>query len=330
MRTPFAFVAWLAVAAAPAPAVIGGPDAGAWDYAHVDPATRRLYVARSASVSVIDLTGKTAPRSIGTISHGHDVLPIPGSSNLLVTSGDDGMVHIMDSRDGHDAAVLKVGANPDAATIDAASRRAYVMNAKSGSVSVIDLNTTAVIATISLKPGLEYGALAGRILFINNEDRNEMETIDTISLQASATVPLPGCDAPSGLAYDKRTGMLIAACGNGKAAIVDARSRMVKALLPIGKGPDAVVLDDKRRLAYIPCGESGDLTVIALDGPGGAHIVRTIKTERYARTGAVDPETGRVYLPTARLGQPAPGAKRGTPLPGSFHVVAIAAAHRDR
>lgn len=323
MRITLSLIALLGITAAPAPKALPGPDAGAWDYARVDPTAQRLYVARSTSVSVFDLTGKTPPRSIGHISHVHGVVPIPGSTNLLVTSGDDGTIHIMDSQDGHDVAVLKAGFNPDAAAIDATTHRAYVMNAKSGSVSVVDLRTNAIVKTVSLKPGLEYGALAGRTLFINDEDSNELETIDTASLTATASVPLPGCEAPSGLAYDARSGMLVSACGNGKAAIVDARTHSLKALLPIGAGPDAVVIDEARRVAYVPCGGSGELTVIALDGRNGPHVVRTVKTEAYARTGALDPRTGTIYLPTAKLGEPAPGAKRGAPLPGSFHVLAV-------
>jgi YVTN family beta-propeller protein len=323
MRITLALIALLGVAAAPAPKSLPGPDAGAWDYARVDPSTHRLYVARSSSVSVFDLTGKAPARSIGAISHGHGVLPIPGSTNLLVTSGDDGTVRIMSSQDGHDIAVLKVGLNPDAAAIDAAQRRAYVMNAKSGSVSVIDLAANKVIKTIPLKPGLEFGAIAGGTLFINDEDSNELETVDIRTLTASQPVALPGCEAPSGLAYDARTGLLVSACDNGKAAIVDAKTRKLKALLPIGEGPDAVMLDEARRVAYVPGGKSGDLTVIALDGAKGPHVVHTVKTEAYARTGALDPRDGTVYLPTAKLGTPAPGAKRGAPIPGSFHILAI-------
>ncbi|UAK26622.1 gluconolactonase [Sphingomonas nostoxanthinifaciens] len=324
MRIAFASLALLSVAAAPAPRALPGPDGGAWDYASVDAAAHRLYVARSTSITMFDLSGKAAPRTLGTIVHGHGVLPIPGTAHLLVTSGDDDSVRIMDTADGHDVARLDVGKDPDAAAIDAATHRAYVMNAKSGSVSVIDLHANKVVNTIALKPGLEFGALAANgTLFINDEDANEMEVVDTKAMKAAAPIALTGCDAPSGLAYDGKTMTLIAACANGKAAVVDARTRKLTGLLDIGMGPDAVILDAARRHAYIPCGKSGDLTVIALDGAHGAHVTGSIKTEPYARTGTLDPRDGTVYLPTAKLGTPAPGAKRGAPIPGTFHLVAV-------
>lgn len=320
-----AFLPLLLLAAAhPKPADLPGPDDGGWDYARVDPAASRLYVARSTSITAFDLTGRTPPRSLGSIAHGHAALPIPGTRRVLVTSGGDDTVRVIDGDDGHEVARIPVGKDPDAAAIAPDARRAYVMNAKDGAVSVIALESAKVVGTGRLKPGLEFAALDRRdTLFVNNEDADEIETLDTRSLEAGAPIGMPGCHGPSGLAYDARSDRLIAACANGKAAIVDAGKRKLVGLLDIGTGPDAVVLDETRRRAYVPCGGSGDLAVIALDGPGGPRVVGRTATEPLARTGALDPRDGSLYLPTAKLGPPPAGAKRGVPIPGSFHVVAL-------
>jgi len=51
--------------------------------------------------------------------------------------------------------------------------------------------------------------------------------------------------------------------------------------------------------------------------------VGRVKTEVGARTGALDPETGDIYLPTARFAPVAqPGGKRA-PVPGSFHILVV-------
>ena len=76
---------------------------------------------------------------------------------------------------------------------------------------------------------------------------------------------LPGCEGPSGLAYDARSHWLISACANGKAAVIDATTRHEIALLDIGMGPDAVILDADRRLAFVPCGKSGTLVAILVE-----------------------------------------------------------------
>jgi hypothetical protein len=301
---------------------IPGPDGG-WDYASVDPGADRLYVARSTSVTVIDLSGSTPARSIGAIDHGHAVVPLPGD-RLLVTSGHDGTVRLLDTRDGHELSRLAVGDDPDAALYDPTTRRAYVMVAKDGKVAVIDTSAFRLIATVPLKPALEFGALgADGTLYVNNEDANEIETIDTRTLKPGAPIALPGCEGPTGLAYDAASGELISACANGQAAIVDARARRLTALVAIGKGPDAVILDASHRRVFIPCGKSAELDVIPLDREAPAKVSERITTEMGARTGAIDPRSGMLYLPTAQFGPPPPAGGRPVAMAGSFHILAI-------
>ncbi|WP_298691329.1 gluconolactonase [uncultured Sphingomonas sp.] len=302
---------------------IPGPDGG-WDYARVDPVSHRLFVARADSVTVVDLTGRAPVRSIGQIAHGHSALPIPGGRTLLVTSGKDASVRVLDGDSGAEVARMTVGANPDAALFTPDGTTAYTMNAEAGTISRIDIATHRVTATIPLKPGLEYAALAtDGTLFVNNEAANDLTAVDTRTARVSGSIALPGCQAPSGLAYDPRTQRLIAACANGKAAVVDARCRTLVSLLDIGEGPDAVLLDVERRRAYIPCGKSGELDVVALDGKGGPTVTGRITTEVGARTGAIDPGDGMVYLPTGRFAPPTAGQKRGAVIPGSFHILVV-------
>jgi YVTN family beta-propeller protein len=301
---------------------LAGPD-GKYDYASIDAVSHQLYVARGQSITAYDLDGQGPARSLGAIQHGHAVLPVAGGTTLLVTSGDDNSVRFLDARDGHETARVAAGSHPDGAVVDAAGGKAYVMNAKDGTVSIIDLTTKTVVGTVTLKPGLEFPALVGTTLFVNNEDANEIETVDIVDMKPGPSIALTGCTGPSGLAYDPSTGILISSCGNGKAAIVSTESRRLSALLPIDQGPDAVLLDAARGRAFIPCGESGMLDVVALGGRHGAKIVGHIKTAPGARTGALDPRTGEIYLPTARFSAPAPGSRHGAMIPGSFSVLVV-------
>jgi DNA-binding beta-propeller fold protein YncE len=101
------------------------------------------------------------------------------------------------------------------------------------------------------------------------------------------------------------------------------RARKVVALLPIGDGPDTVIWDASHKRFLVPCGKSGALSVIRMQGRK-ALVEQAVTTEASARTAAFDPATGRVYLPAARFSPPAPGAKRGTIDAGSFHIVVMA------
>ena len=312
--------------AAPIPAyrVVGsipGPDGG-WDYVQVDPATHRLYIARHGSITVVDTDAQRATASIGTLAHGHAVLLISGK-RLLATSGDDDSVRFLRTADGSEVVKIGVGRKPDAAILSRNGRTAFVINAEGGTVSVIDVVSMKIDRTISVKPGLEYAALADDgTLFVNDEDANEIEVVNVAVGKVSGVIALPGCEAPSGLALDRKSGRLIAACANGKAAIADAKTRRLIRLVDIGLGPDAVILDTKRNLAFVPCGKDGVLDVLALDGPVVNRVARVV-TEKGARTGAIDAATGTIYLPTARVGPSSATGERPSVLPGSFHVLVV-------
>lgn len=303
-------------------ATISGPDTGGWDYARVDLAAHRLYVARSTSVTVIDTQHELAVGSIGKIARGHAVVPLSGG-RLLVTSGEDASVRFLSASDGHELGRVSVGAKPDAAIVSADGKTGFVMNAEAGSVSIIDTTTMRTSRTVPLKPGLEYAALTpDGTLFVNDEDANEIEAVDVRRGTTAQPIAIPGCTAPSGLAYDAKTDRLIAACANGKAAIVIASNRKLSQLVDIGAGPDAVILDPQRRLAFIPCGKDGVLDILSIDGTAVKRMGR-VKTALGARTGALDPDTGAIYLPTASFDPPPKPGGRPVAKPGTFRVLVV-------
>jgi YVTN family beta-propeller protein len=319
----FLAVAVAASAAGPTYSVtseIPGPDGG-WDYASIDPAGHMLYVAHDSKVLAVALGAGNRVSAFGDIAHAHAVVPITGRPLLLVTSGQDDTVRLFDSHTHKQLANIPVGKDPDGAIYDPSTGMAAVMNAKSGSVSMIDVANRKVARTIQLMPGLEYPQFGyGHRLFVNNEDENAVETADAATGKVGPVIKLAGCTGPSGLGYDAKTAQLVSACDNGKAAIVDARALKVTHLIDIGQGPDAVIMDAAHRRAYIPCGGSGTMTVIALDGPHGAHTIGTVTTAKGARTGALDGAAGNIYLPTATPTTPPPGQHRAYK-PGSFRVL---------
>ncbi|HVH74096.1 MAG TPA: hypothetical protein VM755_04195, partial [Stellaceae bacterium] len=73
----------------------------------------------------------------------------------------------------------------------------------------------------------------------------------------------------------------------------------------------------------VPSALSGELSVIALSGPHDNTIVDTVPTQIGARTGAVDPKTGRIFLPTAEYVLPVPPGQRPTTKPGTFVVLVL-------
>jgi DNA-binding beta-propeller fold protein YncE len=328
-RLVFAAVSALAFAsaakAAP-PYVMTGSIAGAdggWDYATFDPTLNRLYLSHADSVFVVDVaTGQVTPK-LGTAPHGHKVLPLDGGAVLAVTVGADNSLTFLDAQTGATLASVPTAAGPDSALFDPASGLVLVAAHRAGEVDLIDPKTRKAVVAIPVGGTLEELATdgAGRI-FVNVENRNEVVALDLATRAVTKRLKLEGCDGPTGLVYVPDAHALVAAC-DGKAAIIDAKTLTLEKLVAIGQGPDAALYDPKRRLVLIPCGQSGVLSVIDASPSGGFTVVGTYPTQTSARTGALDPATGKVYLPAALFAPPAPGARHGAMTPGSFHIIVI-------
>ena len=304
-------------------ASIAGPD-GSWDFASWDSAHHLLLVAHGKDVLVIDPAHPESVRSVGALQGAHGVVAIPDTTNLLVTSGKDNTVRVIDTISGKEIASIPVAGDPDAVILSASGNRAYVMAAKGGAISIVDLTKNTEVGRIALKPALEVAVLVTPgMLAVNNEDANEIELANLLTKKAAGVIKLTGCEGPTGLAYDPATGLALSSCANGKAALTDLRARKVVALLPIGEGPDTAIWDAGHKRFLVPCGKSGTLSVIRMVARKPV-VEPAATTEASARTAAFDPATGKVYLPAARFGPPAPGARRGAMEAGSFHVVVMA------
>lgn len=293
---------------------------GGWDIASVDPAAQRLYIGRSDGVTAIDLKSGRASDRIVAGQRVHAALPIPGTNEVIATNGETNNATLFDGRTGKVRAIIATGKKPDAAAYDAATRTVWVMDPGSGEATVIDPRSAKVVATIAIGGSLEFATSgpAGR-MYVNIEDRNEVAVLDTRARRLLSRFPLKGCDGPTGIAYAPRQGEIVSACGNGVAVVSAANGRLI-ASVPIGKGADGAAFDAKREMVLIPAGRDGNLSIIGLRPR--PRLIAQIPTAVSARTIALDPATGRAYLPSATLA-PAAAGERPKPQPGTFKVIVI-------
>jgi DNA-binding beta-propeller fold protein YncE len=302
---------------------IPGGDGG-WDYASVDPVRGRLYVARGDAVMAVDLAGSIVTNHLAPAQRAHSVLPIDKGATLVETDGTSGLVRFLDAGTGAVVAEVATGKKPDFAYFDDATGLVVVMNPGSNGVVLIDPVTHRIVRTITVPGGLEAGGGDGHgHAFINLEEANALAEVDLVAGKLVRTIPLTGCDGPTGLAVVAGGTRVLSACSNGVVTVVDAASGQLIQTLPVGKGPDAVIADAARGLAFVPSGRDGTLTAITIADPAKFSVVATIPTQVGARTGALDPRTGRIYLPTATM-LPAQGGERPQPKPGSFVVLVVA------
>lgn len=298
------------------------PDGG-FDYATFDAATNRVYMPRGDFTTIIDAkTGRVSQLTSGASDH--IALPIPGTSLLLLTQR-RGIIRIADAAKDMVVAELLGGKNPNSAVYDPVSKLVFVMNKDSGDAAVVDPVSGKSVATIPISPNtLEFPVAdgAGRI-FDNIETTAEIAVIDAKARKVTGSYKLAGCEEPSGLAYAADSKLLISSCGNGIAKIVQADTGKDIASVPIGRGPDAVIYDARRKLAFIPCGRDGVLEIISLADPAHIVLVQHVATQVGTRTGTLDPATGKLYLMAFKTDpKPVPGG-RAARLPGSFEVLVV-------
>ena len=294
------FVVMPSIAANPvyrpvAEVALGAPDK--WDYVTFDRAQNRAFVAHGDRVTVVD--GKSFA-VVGTVEGAKG-----GTHGIAFANGkgytDDGRAGTVLVFDLKTLKVLKtIKAEPDADGIvyDPASRHIVVIDGDSGKLTVIDPATDTVAATIELGGGLEFGMPDGRGKFyVDGAEKAEIIKVDLKTNSVETHWPLTGCVNPHGFTIDAEAHRLFASCPNKVMVVVDADSGKQIASLPIGEGTDFAVFDPARKWA-LSSNRDGTMSVIAEKDANTFVALPPVKTAYGARTMAIDPQTGRLFLVT--------------------------------
>jgi len=303
---------------------------GGWDYLTADSDNRRLYVSHGTEVDVLNLDSEAM---IGKIPNTNGVHGIALANDLgrgFISDGRDNQVTIFDLKTLAIISTVKAGTNPDGILYDPFSKRVFAFNGRSKDMTAIDAATGRDAGTMQLGGKPEFPATDGNgNVFVNIEDKSELVRFDPKTLEVKNRWTLgPQCDSPSGLAIDTSNRRLFPVCDNKVMAIVDADSGKVITTIPTGAGTDAAAFDPGTKLVFASNGQDATLTVIQEDSPDRYRVVQNAKTQRGARTMALDLRTHKVYLSTADFGPaPAPTADNPRPrpkiLPGTFRLLVM-------
>src|SRR5277367_3494354 len=229
---------------------------GGWDYLNLDSSSRRLYISRATHVIVIDADSGKPVGDIPDTPGVHGIALAPEVGRGFVSNGREGTVSIFDLKTLETIGKVKAGDNPDAILYDPSSKRVFTFNGRSQDSTAIDAASGTVLGTIKLegKPEFAVSDAKGEI-FVNIEDKSQIDAIDPRKLEVKARWPLAPCEEPSGLAIDRKNRRLFAGCDNKMMAVVDADSGKVIATPAIGEGVDATAFDEGTGLAFASCGE---------------------------------------------------------------------------
>ena len=292
---------------------IGGE--GGTDYLTADAATGRVYISRGTHWMVVDqATGKVLadiPDTPGT----HGVAIAPRAGHGFTTNRGDSTSTMFDAKTM--TVIKKVHAGIDGLDgimYDDATDKILTINHShpTGTAVVIDPQSGDVVSRVELTGNAPEGGVSdgkGRI-FINLEDKNAIDVVDTKTWKVINTWSIAPCDGPTGIAMDRATNRVFAGCSK-TSIVVDAGSGKVVAEIPNGNGVDALGWDQSQKLMYIPAGRDGNVTVVHEDSPDKYTVVATVPTFAGAKTIAVDDTRHIAYLFTPEYGPP----PAGTPAP---------------
>ena len=210
----------------------------------------------------------------------------------------------------------------DAVVWEPVGKRFWVMGG-SGEVTLIDPAALEETGVVDLGEELEFAVTDGKgHVFVNATESATVIAVDAASRKITGHWKMEGCEDPSGLAYSEAADVLLSVCANKMLKVLDAQTGSELTTVAVGAGADAVIYDNGSRRAYVPSAFDGLLTVVQVNGPRDVKVLEQVPTQVGTRTGAIDPKTGTLYLPTARFG---PINKLGWPeaLPGTVQLLVM-------
>jgi YVTN family beta-propeller protein len=280
----------------------GVPGTGGWDYLTVDEAARRVYISHATQVDVLDADSFALVGTIPNTPGVHGVAVASESGRGYISAGKSDSVIPFDLKTLKSMPEIKVGKKPDAIIFEPLTKRVYVMNGESDSITVLNAKDGSVAGTIELGGGPEFAVSDGKgNLYVNLEEKNETLHIDVNTLQVKDRWPLSPCATPTSLAMDVENRRLFVGCRSRHFAVLNAENGKVVFTAPIGERVDAGAFDSKTRLVYLSTGD-GKVFVFHQDSPDQYSLAQEITTVKGAKTMGFDPKTRNVIVPTSENG----------------------------
>jgi YVTN family beta-propeller protein len=230
--------------------VIANIPVGFWPTSlAMSPDGSTVYVtdAQSNTISVINASTYTVTATIPAGASPQSVVISPDGATLYVAGSGDvsndeaGTITMISTATDGITGTISMGAYAGAAAVALSpdGTTAYVANADSNAVSVIDLTTDAVTATIPV--GLFPDSLTvtpdGRSVYIANSSSESISVIDTATDAVTATIPIAG--GPVQVANYPDGGSVFATTGDG-VSVISTENNTVTGTLT--NTPDAIAL----------------------------------------------------------------------------------------
>ena len=225
---------------------------------------------------------------------------------VYVTNGGSDTVTVLDVVNVRVDRELSVGHDPVAVAASTTRNEIYVVNSGAatgnGSLSIIDAEHNAVVATIPLhrQPlSIDLNA-AGTVAYVANSGSNSVSVIDLAARRELAEIPAGDQPVAARLAPDGKT-LVVADQGGNSVTVIDASTNKPRAAFAGCPGASEVVILPDSSKAFVPCSAGHQVMVVALAQPD-AHPAEPDRLETLMDVGrapvdlALKPDGGEIFV----------------------------------
>lgn len=194
---------------------------------------------------------------------------------------------------------IPVGMHPAHVITDLAGKRAFVTNAEDDTLSVIDLASRTVTATVATGdyPHGQRLSPDGRQIMVANVQSGTVSVIDTETLQEVASIPVGATPVQVGFTPDGSR-LYVSLRDANQVAVVDVKANKLVATVDVGRNPIQVFATSDGRFVYVANqGTEADpdnrVSVIAV---ATNTVVATIESGRGAHGVVVSTDGATVFV----------------------------------
>ena len=250
-------------------------------------------------LAVLDGTGSQLLTSVDL--PGRPGLPVSTrkGTEVFIPIFSTGEVVSIDPNTGERQWSVKVGRGPKSASLDPSQKQLYVPNSLDSTVSVVDIRSRAVIATIptgSNPVAVTVHPNRARA-YVANAGSGDITIVNTRRMRAMTTLKACGLPLrPVLSASGKRA--FISCRGSGTVAVIDTTRNALARIIPVGSKPAPPALTRDAKRLFVPL--EGEAAVSVIQLPSGKVTGKVSVGE--APTTATLNRTGRLLFVPNRSG----------------------------
>ena len=236
----------------------------------------------------------------------HAFVAVPELQRGFSSNGKESKSSVVDLKTLKTISKIDTGANPDAIVYEPRHREVYVFNHTGNSVHRYrrqnrdrDQQRFSSVAVQNLRRSIKLPVA----FTATSKTRAKLRSLTHRNMKSLRAGRLRRAKNRAASLWTRAHHRLFAGCHNKMMVMLDTESGKVVGSVPIGSGVDGCAFDDATQLVFASCGD-GTTTIAREQAPNKLAVVQVLKTERGARTMALDPETHRIYLPTAQFAPP--------------------------